>query len=207
MILMLTKKAMRLHLPPTSSEAIIEHQGAGGDITLLVSHLEAAYNLARWLMRNETEAEDVVQDAYLRAISRLASFRGGDGRAWLLAIVRNACYDRLKQKGASAEKNMDFNESLHSDVRQTINPETALLLAERRELVRKSLAELSAEYREVLVLREMEQLSYREIADIAEIPLGTVMSRLSRARQQLHQILLDHMERNVEDAPLEMHTQ
>jgi RNA polymerase sigma-70 factor (ECF subfamily) len=163
------------------------------DVAPLVAHLDAAHNLARWLMRNETEAEDVVQESYLRAIRSFAGFRGGDGRAWLLTIVRNGCYDRLRQKGTSAQTT-DFDEALHSGVRQ-MNPETALLLAERRELVSNSLAELPAEYREVLVMREMEELSYREIADIVEIPMGTVMSRLSRARQRLEQILLGHQER------------
>jgi RNA polymerase sigma-70 factor (ECF subfamily) len=172
--------------------------GARGDVALLVAHLDSAYNLARWMMRNETEAEDVVQEAYLRTISHFAGFRGGDGRAWLLMIVRNGCYDRLKQKGASAQ-NTEFDEAIHGDGRHTPNPETLLLLAERRELVRRSLTDLPAEYREVLVLRELEQLSYREIGNIAGIPLGTVMSRLSRARQRLEQILLERME---EEAPV-----
>jgi RNA polymerase sigma-70 factor (ECF subfamily) len=182
-----------LHLSSVTSEAPSERQGARGDVTLLVAHLDAAYNLARWLMRNQTEAEEVVQDAYLRAISHFAGFRGGDGRAWLLTIVRHTCYDRLKQKGASSQ-NTGFDEALHSAGQQTSDPETALLLAERTELLRESMAELPAEYREVLVLRELEQLSYREIANIAGIPLGTVMSRLSRARQRLQQTL-DFMQR------------
>jgi RNA polymerase sigma-70 factor (ECF subfamily) len=164
----------------------------------LVAHLQAAYNLARWLMRNETKAEDVVQDAYLRAISHLTGFRGGDERAWLLTIVRNSCYDRLKQSRNSGQ-NTGFDEAVHSAGRQTPNPETALLLAERSELVRKLLAELPAEYREVLVLRELEELSYREIANIAGIPQGTVMSRLSRARQHLQQTVLDYMEQVAVD--------
>jgi RNA polymerase sigma-70 factor (ECF subfamily) len=189
------------HLPPASSEAPDEDPEASADVALLVAHLDAAYNLARWLMRNQTEAEDVVQDAYLRAISHFASFRGGDGRAWLLTIVRNSCYDRLKQKGASGQ-NTDFDEAVHSAGRQTPNPERALLLAERAELVTKSLAELPAQYREVLVLRELEQLSYREIATIAGIPLGTVMSRLSRARQHLERTLLDYVERGELDVAI-----
>jgi RNA polymerase sigma-70 factor (ECF subfamily) len=176
------------HLPSVTSEESSERQGARGDVAQLVAHLDAAYNLARWLMRNPTEAEDVVQDAYLRAISHFAGFRGGDGRAWLLTIVRHTCYDRLRQRGASSH-NTGFDEGLHSAGRQTPDPETAVLLAERTELLRESLAQLPAEYREVLVLRELEQLSYREIANIAGIPLGTVMSRLSRARQRLQQTL------------------
>jgi RNA polymerase sigma-70 factor (ECF subfamily) len=146
-------------------------------------------------MRDETEAEDVVQETYLRAISHFAGFRGGDGRARLLTIVRNSCYDRLKQKGGASGRHTDFDEAVHSAGRQTPNPETALLLAERAELLTKSLAELPAQYREVLVLRELEQMSYREIASIAGIPLGSVMSRLSRARQQLEQNLLDYVDR------------
>ena len=176
-----------------SSERPGAHQGARDDVEFLVAHLNAAYNLARWLMPNETEAEDMVQEAYLRAISHFAGFQGGDGRAWLLTIVRNSCYDHLRRKGAS-DKNTDFNEAVHSAGQQTPNPEAALLLTERTEVVTKSLAALPEEYREVLVLREMEQLSYREIAKIAGIPLGTAMSRLSRARQQLRQTLSDFME-------------
>jgi RNA polymerase sigma-70 factor (ECF subfamily) len=165
-----------------------EQEAARGDMALLVAHLDAAYNLARWLMRNEADAEDLVQEAYVRAFTHFGGFRGGDGRAWLLAIVRNSCYDRLKQKGVQ-DKYAAFDEALHSTDRQTLDPETSLLLAERAELVRESLADLPEEYREVLVLRELEQLSYREIATIAAIPLGTVMSRLSRARQRLQQSL------------------
>ena len=189
---------MLRHLPSASGDRASEYPGGRGDVALLVSHLDAAYNLARWLMRNQTDAEDVVQDAYLRAISHFVSFKGGDGRAWLLTIVRNSCYDRLKQKGASAQ-DTDFDEALHSADQRTIDPETALLRAERSELVTKSLTELPAQYREVLVLRELEELSYREIATIAGIPVGTVMSRLSRARQQLEQALLDYMERGELD--------
>jgi len=179
------------HLPSTSSQPPPDPQDGRRDTALLVEHLDAAYNLACWLMRNETEAEDAVQEAYLRAISHFASFRGGDGRAWLLTIVRNTCYNRLRQNSASRQ-NTDFDDAIHSAAApQTLNPESVLLQAERTELVRTSLAELTTEYREILVLRELEQLSYREIAKLAGIPLGTVMSRLSRARQQLQQILLD----------------
>jgi RNA polymerase sigma-70 factor (ECF subfamily) len=169
-------------------------QGGHDHVVMLLAHRDAAHNLARWLMRNETEAEDVVQESYLRAIRRFAGFRGGDGRAWLLTIVRNGCYDRLRQRGASPQVT-DFDEALHSGVQHTIDPEALLLQAERNKLVSRSLAELPAEYREILVMREMEELSYREIADIVEIPMGTVMSRLSRARQRLEQILLDYQER------------
>jgi RNA polymerase sigma-70 factor (ECF subfamily) len=181
-------------LPSASSQWPHEYQEARGNTAVLVAHLDAAYNLARWLMRNQTEAEDVVQDAYLRAISHFDGFRGGCGRAWLLAIVRNNCYDRMRQKRTSGQTT-DFDEAVHSGSRQTSDPEMTVLQAERTELVRKSLAELPAEFREVLVLRELEQLSYREIANIAGIPMGTVMSRLNRGRQQLERILLDYRER------------
>jgi RNA polymerase sigma-70 factor (ECF subfamily) len=153
-------------------------------MALLLVHLDAAYNLARWLMRDDAEAEDVVQDAYVRAISRFAGFRGVDERVWLLAIVRNSCYDHLRQKRASG-KNMNFDEAVHSGSRRTSNQETTSLPAERTELLTNLLAELPAQYREVLVLRELEELSYQEIANIAGIPVGTVMSRLSRARQHI----------------------
>jgi RNA polymerase sigma factor (sigma-70 family) len=170
-----------------------EHPETRSNMAPLLAHLDAAYNLARWLLRNKTDAEDLVQEAYLRAFSHFSGFRGGDGRAWLLAIVRNACYDRLKQKGYSRQ-NTDFDEAVHSAGRQSSDPETLSILGERAELVRESLAELPAEYREVLVLRELEQLSYREISNIVGIPLGTVMSRLSRARQRLQQSLLAWVE-------------
>ena len=176
--------------PSTFSQDSRQNLDARGDTAVLIAHLGAAYNLARWLMRDETKAEDAVQDAYMRALSHFASFRGGDGRAWLLTIVRNSCFNRLRQKGASG-LNTDFDEALHSFGRQTDNPEAELLKAERAELVRKSLDELPATYREVIVLRELEQLSYREIAKIAGIPLGTVMSRLNRARQHLQQVILN----------------
>src|SRR5580700_2094775 len=177
-----------MHQLPPASAGPREHPESRAGMALFIVHLDAAYNLARWLMRDETEAEDMVQEAYVRVASHFAGFRGGDGRAWLLTIVRNSCYDRLRQKGAS-DRNTDFDEELHSAGRQAPNPETALLLAERSEFLKKSLAELPAEYREVLVLRELEQLSYRQIANIVGVPLGTVMSRLSRARQRLQQTL------------------
>jgi RNA polymerase sigma-70 factor (ECF subfamily) len=181
-------------LPSNPSEGASELQRSPGGAALLVAHMDAAYNLARYLMRNETEAEDVVQSAYVRAISHFAGFRGGDGRAWLLTIVRNSCYDRMRKRGASLQ-DMDFDEAVHSGERQKPNPETVALLSERAELVRTSLAELPPASREVIVLRELEQLSYREIANIVGIPLGTVMSRLSRARERLHQTMSGYMGR------------
>jgi RNA polymerase sigma factor (sigma-70 family) len=158
-------------------------------MTKFLPHLDAAYNLARWLMRNEHDAEDMVQEAYLKAFRHQAGYRGDDGRPWLLAIVRNTCYDRLKQHGV--RDNSAFDERIHSVGHSTTNPETSLLEKEKTELLREALGALSPEYREVLVLRELEELSYVEIASITKIPIGTVMSRLSRARKQLQESFLD----------------
>jgi RNA polymerase sigma-70 factor (ECF subfamily) len=176
-----------ISLLPSTSNQPLDHPGDPHDITHLVLHVDAAYNLARWLMHDETEAEEVVQEAYLRAIRYFAGFRGGDGRAWLLTIVRNLCFTRLKQRGAAGQ-HTDFDEVLHSANQPIPDPEAALLLAERTDLLRKSLEELPPHYREVIVLRELEELSYREIASITGMPVGTVMSRLSRARQHLQLI-------------------
>jgi RNA polymerase sigma factor (sigma-70 family) len=126
-------------------------------MTRLLPHLDAAYNLARWLMLNEHDAEDAVQEAYLKALRHLAGCRGGDGRAWLLGIVRNTCYHRLQQLGVRDAR--AFDEGKHSVGRSSSNPETLLLEKENAALVSEALAELPQEYREVLALRELEELS------------------------------------------------
>jgi len=152
----------------------------------MLPHLGAAYNLARWLTRDDHGAEDVVQEAYLRALKSFGRFHGIDGRPWLLAIVRNVCYTWLQQqrnRGPVAS----FDEALHGA--DALDPETLLLRKEDQLAVRQAVDELPVELREVVVLRELEGLSYKEIATVAEIPLGTVMSRLSRARDRLHQRL------------------
>ena len=159
------------------------------ELLQLLNHLDAAYNLARWLTHNDHEAEDIVQDAYLRAIRHFGGFHGGEGRAWLLKIVRNRCYDSMRQKGIR-ERTTPFDEQLHNVRQATLDPEASVLQEERAGLLRQALAELPAELREVLVLRELEQLSYSEIAGIAKIPSGTVMSRLNRARKRLQQVIL-----------------
>jgi RNA polymerase sigma factor (sigma-70 family) len=164
----------------------------------LLNHLDAAYNLARWLTQNEHDAEDIVQDAYLRAIRHFGSFRGGEGRAWLLTIVRNRCYDSARDKGVR-ERTEPFDDKLHNIRQAGLDPEASLLQKERVELLREALAELPLELREVLVFRELEELSYREIASIARIPMGTVMSRLSRARLRLQQVLLDSSNGHQDD--------
>jgi RNA polymerase sigma-70 factor, ECF subfamily len=155
----------------------------------LVNHLDASYNLAKWLTQNEHDAEDVVQDAYVKAIRHFGSFQGGEGKAWLLAIVRNLCYDSMRRKGVR-ERTASFDEELHNNCSAAADPEASLLQKERAGLLRQALAELPVELREVLVLRELDDLSYREIASIAGVPLGTVMSRLSRARRRLQSVLL-----------------
>ncbi len=154
-------------------------------------HLRAAYNLARWLTRDETDAEDVVQEAYLRAFKHFGSFHGGDGRPWLLAIVRNTCYTWM-QHNRSPELTIPLDDDMHEIESKDLNPEALLLQSADTKMVRQALEELPVEFREVIVLRELEGLSYKQIADVAEIPLGTVMSRLARARKRLQQILKGH---------------
>jgi len=153
----------------------------------VMAHLDAAYNLARWLARDERDAEDVVQEACLRAFRFFPGFHGGNARAWLLAIVRNTYYTWLEKNRAQAS-NVEFTDDTVAAVdydMATTGDSVERLLQENdtRQLVRRALEMIPSEFREVIVLRELEDLSYREIAQIADIPLGTVMSRLSRARK------------------------
>ncbi len=150
----------------------------------MLPHLDAAYNLARWLLRHEHDAEDAVQDAFLRAHQAFDRFRGGDGRAWLLTIVRNVCYTRLREKQRGAKPEI-FDDEVHGS---TFDPAEANATAWRETkgpLLQQALEQLAPEFREVIVLHELEGLAYRDIATVAEIPIGTVMSRLARARQKL----------------------
>jgi RNA polymerase sigma factor (sigma-70 family) len=157
---------------------------------VVLPHLDAAYNLARWLVRDATAAEDVVQEAVLRALTYFASFRGANPRAWLLQIVRNAAYGsgsldrgiRFVPIGEAGEAGAVASDDLVSDAD---DPETALIRARGARQVRELIAALPLDLREPLVLRELEELSYQEIADITRTPIGTVMSRLYRARQLL----------------------
>ena len=146
-------------------------------------HLDAAYNLARWLTRDEHAAEDVVQEAFLRAARFFASFRGGDGRPWLLAVVRRVSYDWLQKRGTLPM--MTFDEEVHGQADEDLNPEHLLIRKGDLQLLERALEELLPEFREAIVLRELEGLSYQEIAAVTGIPVGTVMSRLFRARKQL----------------------
>jgi RNA polymerase sigma factor (sigma-70 family) len=154
----------------------------------VLPHLDAAYNLARWLTRDEHAAEDVVQEAFLRAARFFAGFRGGDGRTWLLAVVRRASYDWLAKSRAWAAA-ASFDEDGHGPGDDSLNPEYLAVRNADRQLLREALEELPPEFREVVVLRELEGLSYQQIAAVTEVPLGTVMSRLSRARKQLQRRL------------------
>ncbi len=153
----------------------------------VVPHLDAAYNLARWLTRNDQDAEDVVQEASLRALRFFGGFRGDNARAWLLKIVRNSYYTRLRQKQGTIPTT-SFDEPIHSPD-QSSNPETLLLQEADRQSLSQALEKLPPNFREVLLLRELEGLSYKEIAYVVGIPTGTVMSSLARARERLRQSL------------------
>lgn len=146
----------------------------------MLPHLDAAYNLARWLTRNDHDAEDVVQDAVLRAYRFFDGLRG-EPRPWLLAIVRNASFSWLERNRPGDVARVDESAPDES----APNPETMAALGADRRLLNEAIAALPAQFREVLVLRELEDLSYKDIAHIADIPIGTVMSRLSRARRLL----------------------
>ena len=155
---------------------------------VMLPHLDAAHNLARWLLRNEQDAQDVVQEAYLRAFRSFGGFHGSNGRAWLLTIVRNTSYTLLK-KNHAVDLSTTFDEEIHVSVDESVSPAAILERSEDAELIREAMDELPAEFREILALRHQEGLSYKEIADIAQIPPGTVMSRLARARAKLKECL------------------
>jgi RNA polymerase sigma factor (sigma-70 family) len=170
-------------------ESEMEEQTSPGNFeNSVLPHLDAAYNLARWLTRNGQDAEDAVQEACLRAFRFFGGFRGGDARAWLLKIVRNTCYTQL-QNNRPQELATTFDEEIHSEDDGSMNPEMLLLRSADSQLLTRALEELPVNFREVLVLRELEGLSYREIAEVSNIPPGTVMSSLSRARERLRQSL------------------
>src|SRR6266567_6243299 len=176
----------------------MKNQGSHGDFEqLMLPHLDAAYNLARWLVRDPSTAEDVVQDAYERACKYFAAFRGGSGRAWLLQIVRNAAYSTLKVQGRRMEVSLSSGtrsadeDGVDMDIPDpSPGPEAAL--AQRQDLAAldDALNALPVAWRECVILREVEALSYKEMARIMDVPIGTVMSRLSRARQALQREVL-----------------
>jgi len=159
---------------------------------LVLPHLDAGYNLARWLTRNVADAEDVVQDACVRALKYVGSLRDGDARAWFLTIVRRAFYDWCG-RNRPAEIARDDGTAIDMAIDEAaIGPEQAALKSSESRLLADMVAELPLAYREVLILREFEELSYKEIARIADIPVGTVMSRLARARGLLQRSPLLH---------------
>jgi RNA polymerase sigma-70 factor (ECF subfamily) len=155
----------------------------------VLPHLDAAYNLARWLTRNEHDAQDVTQEAFLRAFRFFDGYQGGNMRAWLLTIVRNTCYTWLHQN-RPPEAAVEFDEEIHSSESSGgADPELQVLASADKETLHRALEELPGIFREVLVLREMEGMSYKEIADVASVSIGTVMSRLARARTRLRESL------------------
>jgi RNA polymerase sigma factor (sigma-70 family) len=155
---------------------------------VLLPHLDAAFNYARWLTKNDADAEDVVQDAYVRALRFFSSLRGDDARAWLLTIVRNTWYGRFPRRAASGLVTV-ADEDADTRADMSLDPEAQMLQQETVEQVRCALEAVPTDFREVLVLRELEGLSYKEIAAIVGIPLGTVMSRLARARERLADVV------------------
>lgn len=180
--------------PTRHSGRMVEHRpvatGESFD-ELVLPHLDAAFRLARWIVRNDHDAEDVVQEALLRALRYFRTFTGGNSRAWFLRIVRNACHGwRRQDKRAYSEP---FDEERYVDRSPSGDPETLLLQGADAALIERALGTLPDLFRALLVLRELEGLSYRELADVMDIPIGTVMSGLSRARQALRRALVDEL--------------
>jgi len=153
---------------------------------LVLPHLRAAFNLARWLLRSREDAEDVTQEALLRAFRFFSGFHGSDARAWLLQVVRNTCYTWM-EKNRSMEHAVEFDESFH--LSPLPGPEAQAMAASDRERLTIAFEQLSPRSREVVVLRELEGCSYKEIASITAMPIGTVMSTLARARERLQELL------------------
>src|ERR1700693_5447577 len=190
----------------------MKSQGRDGDFEqVMLPHLDAAYNLARWLVRDPSIAEDVVQDAYERACKYFASFRGGSGRAWLLQIVRNAAYSTLKAERWGMKVSLcsgtraNDEDGVDTDIPDSsLGPEAALAQREDLTALDDALNALPVAWRECVILREVEALSYKEMARIMDVPIGTVMSRLSRARQALQREVLrdDHKARVPESGKL-----
>ena len=158
-------------------------------------HLRAAYNFARWLVRNEHDAEDVVQESFLKAFAAAEEFRGGDPRSWLLAIVRNTAMTFLRRR--SSDQTVAWRDEMPEPVATTADPEAEMMTESRRQQIRAAIGSLPEEFREALVLREFEGLSYKEIACIIKAPIGTVMSRLSRARALLMAQLVEERRAGV----------
>jgi RNA polymerase sigma-70 factor, ECF subfamily len=168
---------------------------------LVLPHLDAAFNLARWILRGRTDAEDVAQEAMLRALRFFRGFHGGDARSWLLQIVRNSCYTWL-EKNRPMELATEFDEELFPQ--SAVTPESLAIAGDNRESLTRALEDLPPRFREVLVLRELEGCSYKEIARITSMPIGTVMSALARARQRLHRLLIQGRQVGNQEAKREL---
>lgn len=195
------KRFLRPHLVhDTSGEALAKPQ-APNEIeadrfrSVMLPHLDAAYNFARYLTRDPGAAEDVVQEAFMRAFRSFTTYQGGSAKAWLLAIVRNCFHDRIKAQGAGQP--FDYAEGGAEAVDEE-TPESLLLQKHDIALVRTTVDSLPEPFRETLVLRELQELSYKEIAVLTAVPIGTVMSRLARARDMLATLLIDEVAENRE---------
>ena len=173
-------------MPPDAPTDVLNQDDRSRFEAIVMPHLDAAYNLARWLLGGRSEAEDVTQDALLRAYRFFNTFHSGDARAWLLQIVRNCCYTWLQKN----RNWVDVDELPDAAVpREEHTPETLAIAVNDRERLTRALEQLSPHFREILVLRELEGCSYKEIAAITSRPMGTIMSALARARQQLRALL------------------
>ena len=163
---------------------------------MILPHLDAAHNLARWLVRGTDEAEDVVQEACLKAFRYFGTFRGGNARAWLLTIVRTTAFGWL-QKNRARQVATEFHEELHTETSGALNPETLALQRADAQLLERAMRQLPDRFREVLLLREREGLSYKEIAEVVGVPIGTVMSTLFRARERFQHAARDLVRRQA----------
>jgi RNA polymerase sigma factor (sigma-70 family) len=186
------QKIVRLSVVKNPKEDPAPQTGVLSFEAAMLPHLDAAHNLAKWLLRNEEDAQDVVQEAYLRAFKYFNGFHGSNGRTWLLTIVRNTSYTFLKKRRA-ADLTTTFDEEIHAYSHESVSPATILEHVEDAKLIESAMEELPAEFREILALRHQEGLSYKEIAEITQIPAGTVMSRLARARAKLRECLAAHL--------------
>jgi RNA polymerase sigma-70 factor (ECF subfamily) len=168
---------------------------------LVLPHLDAAFNLARWILRGRADAEDVAQEATLRALRFFRGFHGGDARSWLLQIVRNSCYTWL-EKNRPMELAVEFDEELFAQT--AVTPESLAIAGDNRERLTRALEDLPPRFREVFVLRELEGCSYKEIAAITAMPIGSVMSALARARQRLQRSLTQSRQGESQEAKREL---
>jgi RNA polymerase sigma-70 factor, ECF subfamily len=164
---------------------------------IILPHLNAAHNLARWLVKGSNDAEDVVQEACLRAVRYFGTFHGGNARSWLLRIVRNTAV-RWLQKNRAHQFATELDEEIHSQPGDGLNPETVLLQRADTHLVEQAMNHLPIRLREVLMLRELEGLSYKEIAEVVGVPMGTVMSTLFRARERFRLAVSDLVRRQAQ---------